>query len=85
MERNYLTSLRQWHPTLNGNLTPQMVTTGSHRMIWWQCPQGHVWKAAIHSRAGPQKCGCPVCAGRVKPERLKRYAALMEERPTGPG
>ena len=57
---------KQWHPTLNGNLTPDMVTTGSHRRAWWQCGNGHVWRAFIYSRAGEQKCGCPVCAGNVR-------------------
>ena len=37
----------QWHPTLNGNLTPEMVTPGSHRRVWWQCPLGHTWKAFV--------------------------------------
>lgn len=76
---------KQWHTTLNGTLTPEMVTPGSSKKVWWQCPDGHVWKAVIHSRARGRKCGCPVCAGRVKPERLERYAALTEERATGPG
>lgn len=71
----------QWHPTLNGTLTPEMVTAGSHHKVWWQCPAGHVWKAMVYSRAGPQKCGCPVCAGRVKPERQARYAAMTEVNP----
>lgn len=53
----------QWHPTLNGTLTPEMVTTGSHRKVWWECPNGHVWKAVIHSRTGVTKSGCPVCTG----------------------
>ena len=56
----------QWHPTLNGSFTPQMVTAGSHRKVWWQCANGHVWKAAIYPRAGKQRCGCPICAGRTK-------------------
>ncbi len=56
----------QWHPALNGALTPQMVTTSSHRKVWWQCPLGHVWKAVIYSRASGRKCGCPVCAGTVR-------------------
>lgn len=51
----------QWHPTLNGSLTPQMVTLGSVKRVWWICEEGHVWKAVIYSRAGKQKCGCPVC------------------------
>ena len=55
-----------WHPTLNGRLTPETVTVGSRRKVWWQCPEGHVWKAVVYSRAGRQRAGCPVCAGRVK-------------------
>ncbi len=55
----------EWHPTLNGALTPQMVTTGSRKKVWWECAYGHVWKAAIYPRTGRQKCGCPVCAGKV--------------------
>lgn len=45
----------QWHPTLNGNLTPEMVTPGSHRRVWWQCPLGHTWKAFVYSRTGAQR------------------------------
>lgn len=55
-----------WHPTLNGELTPDAVTAGSSRKVWWVCSQGHVWKAVINSRTGEKRCGCPVCAGRVK-------------------
>lgn len=55
---------KQWHPEKNGSLTPEMVTAGSHRKVWWQCPEGHEWNAVICSRAVPQKCGCPVCAGK---------------------
>lgn len=53
-----------WHPSLNGTLTPDMVTVGSRHKVWWICPQGHVWKAVIYSRTGEKQCGCPVCAGR---------------------
>ena len=67
----------QWHPTLNGTLLPQMVTPGSHRKVWWECDQGHVWKAVIYSRTGPKKCGCPICAGRVSAKRLKQYQAMQ--------
>ena len=56
----------QWHPTLNAPLTPEQVTAGSRRQVWWQCSLGHVWKARVHSRTGKQRSGCPVCAGRAK-------------------
>lgn len=67
----------QWHPELNGALTPQMVTAGSAKKVWWQCGEGHIWHAKIYSRTGPQKCGCPVCAGKVKESRQLRYADLV--------
>lgn len=57
---------KQWHESLNGALTPEMVTAGSHKKAWWRCSYGHVWKATIYSRAGVQQCGCPVCAGKTK-------------------
>jgi len=68
-----------WHPTLNGTLTPQDVTTGSRRKVWWQCPEGHVWKAVIYSRARGRKAGCPVCAGRVAETRQVRYGVLESQ------
>ncbi len=66
----------QWHPLLNGKLTPQMVTSRSHKKVWWRCKEGHVWSAAIYSRTGPMHCGCPVCAGKVKIRRPEAYAAM---------
>lgn len=66
----------QWHPKLNGDLTPEMVTLGSHKKVWWQCPVGHIWKAVVASRAGKQRTGCPVCAGRVREDRQEHYIAL---------
>lgn len=59
----------QWHPTLNGALTPEMVTVGSRKKVWWQCADGHVWKTAVYTRTSDRKCGCPVCAGAVKRRR----------------
>ena len=58
--------LAQWDRERNGHLTPEQVTAGSRRQVWWQCSLGHVWKARVHSRAGKQRRGCPVCAGRAR-------------------
>ena len=69
----------QWHPTLNGSLTPEMVTVSSHRRVWWQCPQSHVWKALVYSRTGEQKCGCPVCGGSLGGARRARYEQSLRE------
>ena len=77
IQNDRLELLCQWHPTLNGALTPEMVTAGSTKSVWWQCPEGHVWRAVIYSRTGGNRCGCPVCAGRVQERRGERYAAML--------
>lgn len=56
----------EWHPALNGELTPGSVTRGSKRQAWWQCREGHVWKAYIFSRTRKKPAGCPVCTGKVR-------------------
>lgn len=53
----------QWHPTLNGDLTPADITGGSDRYVWWRCrDHGHAWQASIKTRA--RGSGCPYCAHR---------------------
>lgn len=53
----------QWHPTKNGDATPQQVRPGSRKSVWWCCEQGHAWKSMVKSRVAGN--GCPVCANRV--------------------
>ena len=54
---------REWHPTLNGDLTPRDFTHGSDIKPWWKCDIGedHEWQAIIYSRTKGR--GCPVCRG----------------------
>jgi hypothetical protein len=47
---------KEWHPTKNASLTPQDVTASSHNQVWWMCPKGHEWKAAISNRNKGQGC-----------------------------
>ena len=55
----------QWHPTKNGDLTPNQVVAGSHKKVWWKCDQGpdHEW-AAVQASRTVGGTGCPYCAGR---------------------
>jgi len=56
---------KEWHPTKNGNLFPDMVALGSKKKVWWVCNKGHEWEAAICNRTTPkQPRGCPYCAGK---------------------
>lgn len=52
---------KQWHPTLNGDLTPYDVSANSGKHVWWICDKGHEWEAQINSRSRGN--GCPYCSG----------------------
>ena len=53
---------RSWHPTKNGKLTPQMVSYGSDKEIWWRYVHRdnnkiHEWKTTVGQRVSyPSKC-----------------------------
>jgi len=51
---------KQWHPTRNGNLTPDQVFAGSEKRVWWRCVQGHEWKTTVNKRT-TGSTGCPTC------------------------
>jgi hypothetical protein len=61
---DYPEILLQWHPTKNGDLTPNMITAGCHKKIWWKCPvaMDHEWLATANHRTHGR--GCPCCRGR---------------------
>ncbi|WP_105035164.1 zinc-ribbon domain-containing protein [Cryobacterium aureum] len=50
-----------WHPTMNGDMTPQHVVAGNSRTkFWWLCDEGHPYDALITSRVAGK--GCRYCA-----------------------
>ena len=71
----------EWDVEKNAPLTPQDVTTGSHKLIWWRCPRGHSYRSAVKTRA--QGSGCPYCAGKnVLPEETSlaaEYPSIAKE------
>ena len=51
---------KEWHPTKNLPLTPEQVSYGTAKKIWWVCLEGHEYLATINHRT----CGrtnCPIC------------------------
>ena len=40
---------RQWHPTKNGDLTPDQVSPGTRRKVWWICDKGHKYRSSVSS------------------------------------
>lgn len=51
----------EWHPTKNGDFTPDIVSPGSHRKAWWRCEKGHEWETTVNNRTHLGR-GCPECA-----------------------
>jgi hypothetical protein len=54
---------KEWHPSLNGDLTASEVTPGSKTKVWWKCDKGedHEWKSTIAHRSNGRDC--PICSG----------------------
>mmetsp|Transcript_5183 Transcript_5183/g.8512 ORF Transcript_5183/g.8512 Transcript_5183/m.8512 type:complete len:403 (+) Transcript_5183:168-1376(+) len=54
-----------WHPVKNAPLSPENVTLGSQKKVWWICLNNpsHEWRARIFERASSLN-GCPICSNR---------------------
>ena len=63
LESLYPELAKEWDYEKNGSLTPQMVTKGSAKKVWWLCNKGHSYEASICSRTSA-KSSCPYCSGR---------------------
>lgn len=51
-----------WHPTRNGEITPEQVSPHSNKRWWWLCPKGHEWQGVPNSmEKTPAARLCPYC------------------------
>lgn len=76
---------KEWHPTKNGNLTPNMITINNGKKVWWLCKNcGYEWQATPAHRSSGR--GCPIC-GRKKADHgrllsfLKKNGSLADVHP----
>lgn len=69
----------QWHPSKNGELRPDEVTTGSGRKVWWVGTCGHEWEACVNNRA--RGAGCPFCSPVGRKRLLKGFNDLASQNP----
>lgn len=61
-------SLAEVHPELvsewsekNLPLTPDDITFGSNKKVWWKGACGHEWEKSVKARSNGEKC--PICSG----------------------
>lgn len=91
-------SLSRVHPELvsewsekNLPLTPDSITFGSNKKVWWKGICGHEWQTSVKARSSGEKC--PVCSGArivegindlasLKPEIAKEWAERNKIKPT---
>ena len=85
---------KEWHPTKNLPLTPEQVSYGQAKKVWWVCPEGHEYQATLLHRASGGT-NCPICnSGRqtsfaeqavyfyvkkVFPDAINRYTEIFEK------
>ena len=73
---------KEWHPTKNGDLTPNDITAGRFKPVWWKCKKcGYEWQSSPNSRK--KGVGCPCCSGRVPKKGVNdlktKYPNLAKE------
>ena len=63
---------KEWHPVKNGELTPNNITAGSNKVVWWYLPYDDPvsgkhfdfeWKASVNNRVS-HNFGCPYLSGK---------------------
>ena len=64
LEKGLQELLGQWDQERNAPLTPETISYGSKRKVWWRCSKGHEWLAQPYARTGSET-GCPYCAGKL--------------------
>jgi hypothetical protein len=71
--------LREWHYEKNKPLTPDRLTPGSNRKVWWKCANDHEWKISPNKRTSRDATSCPYCAGNAK-RNIQDFRTLIERR-----
>lgn len=72
----------EWNKEKNGGLTPEEVTPGCNKKVWWRCEKGHEWEAPVKDRT-VLGSNCPYCANKLiiagVNDLASRYPALAAQ------
>jgi len=74
----------EWHPTKNGELTPDDVFAYTGTKVWWLCSKNkckckHEWITAISCRTFGRGTNCPFCSHKPFTCKCESLAVLMPE------
>lgn len=71
----------EWHPTKNGELTPEMVPSSSEKKVWWRCrsDSDHEWNGSVATRT--RRDGkCPQCRKATAPDDSRKAGKFSARR-----
>ena len=68
----------EWDEKKNKLITPSDISINSRRPSWWNCRNGHSYRACIRSRV-EDDLGCPYCSGRKVVSGWNDLATLRPE------
>ena len=82
--------VREWSEK-NLPLTPDKITYGSNKIVWWKAACGHEWQTSVKARSKGENC--PICSGArviegindlatLKPELVQEWSEKNEIKPT---
>ncbi|WP_410468544.1 zinc-ribbon domain-containing protein [Arthrobacter sp. A2-55] len=70
----------EWHPTLNGAVTPETVAAGSKFRAWWDCPQHGAFQAKVGIRSATgSRCRKCTDLSRQAPKPGRSLAEMFPE------
>ena len=76
MKKTYITDIQklisEWDYDKNKGLSPQKISKGYDKKVWWKCSNGHSFFTSPNTRTG-QGVGCPQCRGGVS-KRIGAYS-----------
>lgn len=76
--------IKEWDFSKNVNITPDKVTRGSSKEIWWICQKNHSFKARVSSRTRSNGTNCPICYelfGRTARIKVKKENSILIKKP----
>ena len=70
--------VKEWFQEKNGDITPNMISSGSNDKYWWKCNKcGYVWKTQVCDRSIGGK-GCKKCADKNNADRMRKQTEELQ-------
>lgn len=66
----------EWHPTRNGEVTPNQIDPNHVMTAWWLCQKGHEFRATVRSRTrGSSRC--PTCYAKWSVDNIRLFVKSL--------